>query len=79
MTKTMSITMNNISDFQKFSQIAANSEHPVIIKSGSSEINAHSLLRIFTVDWTKPVDIEYNPEDVKISNFLATFKANVKE
>ena len=73
--KKILVQMNDIKDFQKFSQVAANSEHPVLIKAGSSVVDAHSLLRIFTIDWSKPVEIEYDGNDVKVSEFLESFQA----
>ena len=75
MKKQISIQMNDIKDFQRFSQIAVNSEHPVTIKAGSNVVDAHSLLRIFTIDWSKPVEVEYDENDTRVDKFLESFQA----
>lgn len=74
MTK-ISIEMKNMVDFQKFSQIAVNSEYPITIKSGTAVVDARSLLGIFTIDWTKPVDVEFDSEDIKTREFLKAFES----
>lgn len=69
----LSIKMNEIKDFQQLANIAANSDYKTKFVSGNTEINAHSLLGIFTLDWDKAVDVVYDEQDTKMAEFLKNF------
>lgn len=68
--RTFTITLNNIKTIKDFVKLISQYEFESEIKSGKYIINAKSIMGIFTLDLSKPVELIINTENVKVINEL---------
>lgn len=56
--KTM-VVLNEITDIKEFVNLASMCKDDVVIKSGRFAINAKSIMALFSLDISKPVEVEF--------------------
>jgi hypothetical protein len=56
--KTM-VVLNEITDIKEFVNLASMCKDDVVIKSGRFAINAKSIMSLFSLDTSKPVEVEF--------------------
>lgn len=71
MNKRLTINLNNITKVRKFIDEVANFESDIDLMRGRYIIDAKSILGIFTIDLSQPIDVEIhsnNEEEIKRFN-----------
>lgn len=51
--------LNKITDIRKFVELTSKCKDDVVVKSGNFAVNAKSLMGLYSVDLTKPVEVEF--------------------
>lgn len=63
MNKELRISLNEFSKIQKFNNIITNFESDIDLVRGRYVIDAKSLIGIYTLDLSKPIDVVINSDD----------------
>ena len=58
-TVKINVCLNKITDISKFIELAYKCQDDVVIKSGRFVVNAKSIMGIFSLDLSKPVQVEF--------------------
>lgn len=53
------VCLNKIIDIRKFVELTSKCKDDVVIKSGNFAVNAKSLIGLYSIDLTKPVEVEF--------------------
>lgn len=61
--KTVKININTINDVKNFVSIVSRCDYDVDIVSGRYAIDAKSIMGIFSLDLSKPIDLNIHAED----------------
>ena len=61
--KTVKININTINDVKNFVSIVSRCDYDVDIVSGRYAIDAKSIMGIFSLDLSKPIDLAIHTED----------------
>jgi phosphotransferase system HPr-like phosphotransfer protein len=70
------INLNNIDDIKKFSKIVTNFNEDIDILSGRFVVDAKSIMGIFALDLSKPVEVEILTDSEEVFN---KFKESISE
>lgn len=73
----MKIMINQITDIHEFIKFAGNCKCDVELKSGKYTIDAKSMLGVFSLDLSQPVEVIMGGEDAAFINNIKKFE--VKE
>ena len=71
--KTVKININTINDVKNFVSIVSRCDYDVDIVSGRYAIDAKSIMGIFSLDLSKPIDLSIHAED-NLNEILETLK-----
>ena len=68
MEKSVNVKLALVDEVKKLNKIATNSEADVRVHSNSYVVDAKSLLGIFSLDLSKPVEIKVKHDDTDVVN-----------
>ena len=77
--KTVSIKLTTINDVKNFVSKAMRSPYEMDLQSDRYSVDAKSIMGIFSLDLSKPVDIRIHGTDDDIDKFREHIKANIVE
>lgn len=69
------VNLNMISDLKAFVNMTSNLSVSVILKSGQYAVDGKSIMGIFSLDLTKPVECIIETDDVEVISLFAPFEA----
>ena len=72
--KTVKININTINDVKNFVSIVSRCDFDVDIVSGRYAIDAKSIMGIFSLDLSKPIDLNIHAEDTNVDAVLEVLK-----
>ena len=72
--KTVKILLNTINDVKSFVNIVSKYEFDVDLISGRYAIDAKSIMGIFSLDLSKPIDLNIHAEDTNVDAVLEVLK-----
>ena len=70
----MKVYLNSIEKAKRFNFVATQQEYDVYLASGKFVIDGKSIMGIFSLDLSKPVDIIIEPEQADLQEVKETFK-----
>lgn len=70
----MKLFLNNFSDIQDFTHAAARCACDIELKSGKYIVDAKSILGIFSLDLSKPVELIINGHDEQFESVAKQFE-----
>lgn len=74
----MKITLNEVKDVYELVKVAQSCLGDVIVRQNANAVNAMSILGLFSLDLTQPIEISVEdmhfPDNLKIGDFLARLK-----
>ncbi|MCC8069569.1 MAG: HPr family phosphocarrier protein [Ruminococcus sp.] len=70
----LSINFERIADVEKFVKIVSNYDFEVTLSQGKYEVDGSSLMGIFSLDMTKPIDIIIGKKDNSVGTFIDEIK-----
>ena len=77
MNKELRISLNEFSKIQKFNNIITNFESDIDLVRGRYVIDAKSIIGIYTLDLSKPIDVVINSDDdeeiIRFNNVMKEF------
>lgn len=53
------VSLDKITDIKNFVELVSHCKDDVVVKSGNFAINAKSLMGLYSIDLTKPVEVEF--------------------
>ncbi len=74
MTKTISVGLNSIETAKRFAVINTESACDVTLTSGKYAVDGQSILGIFGLDLTKPIDVTVEGEEEDIEKLMKGYK-----
>ncbi len=61
--KTCNILLNSINDVKNFVNLVSRYDYDIDLASGRYKVDAKSIMGIFSLDLSKPIDIEIHTDD----------------
>lgn len=77
--KTVQISLNSIDKVKSFVNDITKFDHDFDLVSGRYVIDAKSIMGIFSLDLSKPIDLNIHADTSEIDNILDTLKAYLYE
>lgn len=68
--KTVKININTINDVKNFVSIVSRCDYDVDIVSGRYAIDAKSIMGIFSLDLSKPIDLNIHADGAALDNVM---------
>lgn len=77
--KTLNIMINSINDVKDFVNIVSKYDFDVDLTSGRYVVDAKSIMGIFSLDISKPIELNIHADDKDLADILAAIKPYVVE
>lgn len=69
------VNLNMISDLKAFVNMTSNLSVNVTLKSGQYVVDGKSIMGIFSLDLTKPIECIIETDDIEVISLFAPFEA----
>lgn len=73
------VLLNSIEKVKKFVNITSNFETDVFLRAGRYVIDAKSIMGIFSLDLTKPMELTFDTENKCDSGIIAGYMKRIEE
>lgn len=70
----MKVYLNSIEKAKRFNLVASQQEYDIYLASGKFVVDGKSIMGIFSLDLSNPVDIIIEPEQTDLQEVKNTFK-----
>lgn len=77
--KTLNIMINSINDVKDFVNIVSKYDFDVDLTSGRYVVDAKSIMGIFSLDISKPIELNIHADEKDLADILAAIKPYVVE